>query len=235
MSQNLNSTIKDYWPLLARVGLIVIIPLFVYLWGTAIIYNLANFWNIVAPAKANQFPAGSSPLIMTPVLSTLPAAVKEEKLSISGFAQEGVEVELFVNGQAVAKARSGKKGEFSFEDIKLLEGENQIFAKALSQKTESYPSAIQTVEYLKKPPFLEVSNLPEQTDLHQKENLFTLRGLTDPGALVAVNGSQAFVDGNGNFSFAYPLLEGENKITIQATDKAGNQTALEKKINYFRE
>lgn len=229
---------KDLSPilgLLGRFGLILIFPILMYFWGTAIIYNLANFWNVFTPTPIEQL-SQLGTVATAPVLTSLPPAVKEGQISVSGFAQEGNEVSLFVNGENVAKVRAGKDGQFSFEKVKLNEGENEIYAKSINNlKEESLPSEKSTVKYLNKPPFLEITNLPERTDIHQKDNHFTIIGLTDSQAAITINGSQAFVDANGHFSFGFSLNDGENKITIEALDPAGNQTTLERIINYFKD
>lgn len=232
---NFNSP-SPLWALLGRLALIALIPVLMYFWGTAIIYNLTNFWNVFTPAKANQFSQDLEPPLAAPVLASLPRAVKEDRLEISGFTKEGLAVTLFVDGQAFATTRAGKSGEFSFENVSLAEGNNEIYAKATgNQKVESPASAVVSVKYLKKPPFLEVINLPEKTDLHQKESLFAIKGRTDPDASLTINGSQVFVEGGGNFSYPFPLLDGENKISLEALDEAGNKTTLERTVNFTRQ
>ena len=46
---------------------------------------------------------------------------------------------------------------------------------------------------------------------------YTLKGQTEPGATVTVNGASADVDAEGVFSYDLTLIEGSN-ITVAATD-----------------
>lgn len=219
-----------------RIFLILSIPVFIYFWGVAIVGNIANFWNFFTPADFKEIVWEDSP-VTPPSFSGLPKAVKESKFSVRGFAQEGVEVFIYLNGIEAARVRADKNGSFSYEGLKLGEGDNDLFAKAVNgDKIESQPSARSTVKYLIKAPFLEIINLGgERNEIHQKTGAFNLVGKTTPGSLVTVNASQVFSDSNGNFSYLYSLSDGENKITFEASDEAGNKSVIEKIVVFFKE
>jgi fibronectin type 3 domain-containing protein len=53
---------------------------------------------------------------------------------------------------------------------------------------------------------------------------YTLKGQTEPGATVTVNGASADVDAEGVFSYDLTLIEGSNIITVAATDGTGTHT-----------
>ncbi|MCL5004127.1 MAG: hypothetical protein M1352_02555 [Patescibacteria group bacterium] len=223
--------------LIPKIGLIIAIPLIIYFWGAAIVYNIANFWKIFTPSNTVTLSQSTDNPVLPPHIQPLPPAVKDPKIAVSGYAQEGVEVRIYVNGSLEASVRADKGGQFSFDSINLKEGDNQIYAKAVdSQRNESSPSQTITVSYIKKPPFLDVNNLgSDVNDVKQASNVFNLVGKSDPQATITVNGFQVFVDPDGNFSYPLTLNKGQNQITIQATDTAGNTTTIKKIINFTQQ
>ncbi len=68
------------------------------------------------------------------------------------------------------------------------------------------------------PPRLEVA-FPEQ-DLDTGQ--LALRGITEPGARVFVDGTEILPDGLGKFSCGVPLKKGINPIVVEAVDAVGN-------------
>lgn len=228
----------SYKTLFVRVFLIILIPLLMYFWGLAIISNIANFWDIFTPVSKGTFSQdlGQETPVLPPTISALPKAVKDPKIVISGFTQEGMQVEIFLNGDKIALVRSDKKGQFSFDGAALNEGENEIYVKAKNAlRVESGPSEKVTIKYLNKPPFLELTNLEDNADLRQPTNNFTLTGKTEPGVSVAVNGSFVFVDNNGSFSFQLALPDGSSAVTAIATDDAGNQATITRNVTFTKQ
>lgn len=58
-----------------------------------------------------------------------------------------------------------------------------------------------------------------------------IKGKTETGAMVAVNGTDVPVDGEGNFLYAMPLTFGENALVIEVRDAAGNLSRTAGKIH----
>lgn len=230
---------ENYKGLAGRIVLILVIPLLMYFWGLAIISNIANFWGFFTPTASSTFSkdlVGRSLPVLPPILSKLPGAVKGSKLGLSGYAQEGLQVKIYLNAVQVASLRAGKDGQFSFDGLALDEGSNEIYARAVDDhQVESNPSVKVTVKYLKKPPFLELTNLGDNAEIKQKETIFTLVGKTQTGATVAINNSLVFVDNDGNFNYPFTLSDGQNTITAVATDEAGNTTKVERAINFTKQ
>jgi len=74
------------------------------------------------------------------------------------------------------------------------------------------------------PPILEIEEIP---DVSYDEKL-TIKGKTEPGAVLIINGKEVPVKEDGSFSVEIVLTMGENKIEIIARDAAGNETKIEK-------
>lgn len=81
------------------------------------------------------------------------------------------------------------------------------------------------------PPTLRLANL-DQVSRVREANL-TIEGLTDPDAVVQVQGDPSLipVDAEGRFTLKRQLAEGSNLIEVSATDPAGNSAVISKEAN----
>lgn len=70
------------------------------------------------------------------------------------------------------------------------------------------------------PPKLEVNPIAPFT----KEKSLDIKGKTEPGVKVMVNGQMAKVEADGSFTAKIALVEGNNTIVVEAIDGAGNRT-----------
>ncbi len=70
-------------------------------------------------------------------------------------------------------------------------------------------------------------------DLDSDVSPVMVKGKTDPGGSVSVNGQQVTADGTGSFSASVELSEGTNQIKIEATNKNG-KTATKTRVIKFR-
>ena len=52
---------------------------------------------------------------------------------------------------------------------------------------------------------------------------------------VTVNEEEVYLDEDGNFKIILPVVGGENTITVVATDLAGNETVVTKKVTITKE
>ncbi len=63
------------------------------------------------------------------------------------------------------------------------------------------------------------------------EKNFVLKGMTEPGARIFVEGIPLKTSGSGSFKYAMNLQHGINVIVVEAVDKAGNVTYSSKMVN----
>lgn len=162
-----------------------------------------------------------------PIFSDIPEASREDKISLGGFAQPGVEVALFVNGAEVDKLLTDDAGVFYFDRVGLTAGDNLIYAYAL---TSSGGESEQSKEYVitldNEPPELTLS-APEdgETFRTQAGRIVTFQGIVNEDKVrVTVGDRLAIVSSDGSFSVAYQLAEGEQEVKILVVDRAGNET-----------
>ena len=123
---------------------------------------------------------------------------------------------------------------FSFFNIELNEGLNTFYVKAdAGGGVESLPSKSVSIKFLKTAPKLEIIEPADRASFSQKDDTITIRGRTD-AVIVAINGQKALVTSDGTFSYLFPLSDGDNKITVEALDEAGNKTTVEKTVIFSR-
>lgn len=160
-----------------------------------------------------------------PVLEPLPQDTKEKQLTVKGYTEPKAQVQLIVDNNEQGATTAGEDGVFQF-DLSLEEGEHQIFVYAEDEAgNESVESTHYTVTIDTTIPELSVET-PEDRAVFtlRREQSLPVRGKVSEEATVFVNSSRVRTDEEGNFSTTIQLGEGENKITLRAEDKAGNQT-----------
>jgi hypothetical protein len=80
------------------------------------------------------------------------------------------------------------------------------------------------------PPSLSLSAPPD--GLATSSAAVVVSGMSEPGALVEVNGIPIPSQPTGSFAYAVALLEGANVITVTATDAAGNIASVARTVTF---
>ena len=81
------------------------------------------------------------------------------------------------------------------------------------------------------PPYLKIEVPAEGSIL--REARATVRGESEPDAAVTVNGAPVAVDAAGRFAAEVALAEGENEVTVVATDPAGHPTTATRRFTHM--
>ncbi|MBN1389228.1 MAG: hypothetical protein JXA22_01150 [Candidatus Thermoplasmatota archaeon] len=123
---------------------------------------------------------------------------------------------LWVNGHEIELVN----GEFEVLVSGLSEGINHIKIQA-QDLTGSIGTRDLVVIVDTQPPSLIITEAPSLTD----RSSVIIKGRTDPGAIVMVNGKLAEVK-EGLFTSLVELLDGSNNITISASDDLGNRRSV---------
>jgi flagellin-like hook-associated protein FlgL len=79
-------------------------------------------------------------------------------------------------------------------------------------------------------PSLELSSPSD--GMTTEASVVTVSGTTEPGAILVVNGVTAAVGDDGSFSCEIALVEGDNTITVTATDASGNSATVSREVTY---
>ena len=203
--------------------------------GLFVFVIVPNFLKFIANRGANDASFNLTDEIppQVPVLSAPPDATFSATLSLKGFAENDSQVVILVNGTEASRVAAGTDGTFTAEAA-LTAGENTISAYSIdTNNNESNPSKTYAVTYDNEPPKLEVSEpVADQQFEQQKNQVITIKGMSAPNARITVNGRLAFAGVDGAFSTTYQLQEGDNLLTIEALDKAGNKARQELTVKY---
>lgn len=211
---------------------IVAILLFLVFFGADLIVGISVVLDKLRGQTQEVTKTGSVDYIAPPVLNPIPKATNKNSITISGHTSfSDVEIKLFLNGEDVSKTKPNSDNTFNFESISLTSGENEIKAKAInSDKKESDYSQSITISYLDEEPELEIKTPQDAQTFKKDQSPIRITGTTDKNVRVTINEFRAISQDDGTFYYLYNLKDGDNTISIVATDEAGNQTTKEIRI-----
>jgi len=182
--------------------------------------------------KSETTSNSTTSIVLPPTMDPLPEATNSSRIIISGYGESESRIKILVNEKEVEEVIAATDGKFEAKNILLSEGVNKIIAKTIKDKQESNLSEALIITLKKGEPKLDISSPVEDEKFSADSKEITIRGETDPGNKVTVNDRLAIVDTSGKFNFTAHLSDGENKFKVVATDNAGNQTEIERKVNY---
>ncbi|MDF3933331.1 Ig-like domain-containing protein [Pseudomonas citronellolis] len=214
-------------------------------------------WNFTLKLNAPQAPSLNHVSDdFGPITSThlQPGAVTDDKTpTVSGTAEPGTVVHLYVNGSEVGSVATDAEGNWSITASDLgADGSKVITAKAVDEAGQSSPQTggFEIILDTTAPAKPGVPGAEDNigaitgpiTDGVTDDTTPTFSGTSEPGATVTIKDGDKVLgtatvgeDGNWSFTPSEPLAEGEHSITTQVTDPAGNVSepsdALELVIN----
>lgn len=157
-------------------------------------------------------------------------ATNSANIKLFGIADPKVTVELWQNDSSVNTTVVDQDGKFSF-NVALTKGDNLFSVQATSEQgIKSERSEIYKIAYLSSSPKLEIA-APKDGDT-VKDPQIIISGKTDIDVTVTANDRLLIAKNDGSFAGALFLSNGDNKIKIVATDRAGNQTTKEITVKY---
>lgn len=163
-----------------------------------------------------------------PIISAPPTATSSANLKITGFGEPESDLILVVNGKKDDSIKISDDGSFEIGLI-LDEGENLISAYSVDEAknessiTREYKTLLDT-----EAPKLEIIEPADGSSFESRsKQSINLIGKTDSGAKIYINKRVVFPNDDGEFEHTILLVEGDNKIEVQAEDKAKNSTKLE--------
>jgi len=101
---------------------------FCFYWQCLLFYLLVRFSVFLGNTKDKNEGESSIQVLppMAPRLILPYEATSSARISVKGLAEPGVMVELLKNDVAVEKLEVSEEGEFSFDGVDLLDGENEF-------------------------------------------------------------------------------------------------------------
>lgn len=159
-------------------------------------------------------------------------ATNSAKITIGGYAERKVSVELLKNEVSIGRAEVNDNGEFVFTDVPLDQGESVFTAVAISEKGGSGETSKEAkIIFDDKLPELSMVN-PAEDSLKVDSADFDVIGQSEKGVVVTVNSRLAMIDDAGKFKIKLQLNTGKNDVEIVVKDLAGNETRKKITITY---
>lgn len=209
----------------------LIIAFFLFSFGVGVLSGFADVLNKIFSNESEN--TDSKAPAQVPILDDLPDATNSAKLKVSGFAFGAKKVIFFVNGEKSGETEVSAD-KFSFEDLNLKEGGNEINAKSLdSSQNESDFSKSYKVVLDRNAPELTIEN-PSDGQTFSGTNRISVKGKTEKDAQVYAGGFLANVNPEGNFEVFVPLIDGDNEFEVKAIDFAGNINSKKIRVRFNR-
>ncbi|WP_017415399.1 S8 family serine peptidase [Clostridium tunisiense] len=169
--------------------------------------------------------------VKTPEINNLKELnyLNKDTVTLEGKTNVDGKVNIFVNGASALSVDTDNK--MFKAELKLKEGENTITVNGEANGKTSDMSVPIKVIVDKTLPELKVT-VPADEALINATSIEVTGTVADKYLnKVVVNDKEVVVDEKGNFKTALDAVKGENQITVTATDLAGNQTTVTKKVN----
>lgn len=174
--------------------------------------------------------------LTTPSFENLPDAVNKNVITVEGYAREGDNVKLYVNGPAIGKVLVGGDNKFIFEDVQLINGRNTIFAKSVDDSgNESEKSETHVIMVDKEKPEIEIEQPNDGDTIKNLNERVFIKGSVNEEVSIRINDRLAVQKPNLDFEFLLGVEEGDVVITVEATDEAGNTEVEKIGITYEKE
>ena len=213
------------------VGILVVSYLF-FMWGLPFIIGQLSFLNKrEKPVDASTLKIDEA--IAPPVLYIPFEATNSASLPISGYAAPLSKVEIYIDDEIKSQTATDTEGKFTSVPIGLNLGSNNIHAVTISDSDKkSLPSKNIKLYYSSEKPKLEISEPGDGSEIKGGDKKVKVAGSTDVNNSVTVNGSTVIVDSEGNFQTVIALNDGDNTITVIASNSFGNNNQLQRMVKY---
>ena len=214
------------------LGGIAFLVLFVAIFGLKM---LVQFSVLVDRARGGTPVEKTSTIILPPALDELPIATYSGKLSLTGKAEPKLTLTLFVNDFETKNITVPDTGLFTIDNVIVKDGTNTFKVRLKDAKGNTSELSNEVTTLIKKTaPILELSSPEENKTITGEPNTVTVSGKTEDNARITVNGRWVTMGTNNSFSYAYPLSDGDTTLEIIATDLAGNQKTVKRKVSYHK-
>lgn len=218
MSETRSIRTKKKNPLITVVIFAVLLIIFFATVGFKLLINTSLFIANVTSGSRGEDLSKSQSFVLAPELLSLPDATSSATLAIHGTATDGSEISIIVNGENQKELTV--QGDTFDTNITLQEGANDLYVEMRLKKQNIFKkSSTYSILFQSKKPKLVIDSPTNGSRTSQSE--INISGSTDPDVAVRINGLPTIVNTDGKFSSDIRIRDGENKITITATNRAG--------------
>lgn len=210
--------------------------IFLYLlfaWFLPTLIGGLSIFNKFKPVQKPQTPVSENATLAPPVLNIPYEATNSSSIDIKGYSLPNTKVEIYIDDELKSTTETNNDGSFVAASVDLGLGTNNISGKTIDEKgNKSLASKNIQIQYINEKPKLEI-NQPEDNQVVKDKKLQVSGTVEGSGSVsIHINGSLSIVGSDGKFSQTIDLNEGDNNITIIATDSAGNSTQISRKVTF---
>lgn len=218
--------------ILAVVALFAVV-IFIMTVGFKLLLNTSLMVSQKFGAKQTDLTPASQSFYGQLSIDSIPESTNSAHIVLMGTARNYDTVIIYLNEENV-RAVDTQKDTFQAEIGELIKGNNSVYVVAKSAKyKKTATSNTYTVVYKNDKPKLEIS---EPTDnLRTNKPEISVKGKTENGNTVKVNGYPVVIEANAGFQTAIKLNEGDNKIIITVEDEFGNTDSKTLTVNYQKD
>lgn len=214
------------------LGVIVVGSIIFFVWVLPFIIGQLSFLNKrEKPVDVEALRLDEA--IAPPVLYIPFEATNSASLPISGYAAAGSKVEVYIDEEIKAQVDTDSESKFTTSAISLNLVTNNINAVTIDKDNKkSLPSKNIKLYFSNEKPELSVSEPGDGTEIKGGDKKVKVAGKTDANNSVMVNGSTVIVGSEGNFETVVALNDGDNTLTIVASNSFGNSNQLQRLVKY---
>ncbi len=212
-------------------GIILAIDFFVFI---NLFSNINNIWGFIKPSENNKVQEDKLKP-RKPFLKAEEEYTNKDKANLSGRAEAGKTVVLFKDNNYYSESLADSEGKYFFNDVPIntqKDSYTEFYTIVKADGVESNPSQTVKVYFDKEKPKLEVSSPKKDDRIKSFSRTLEVKGKTEEGTQVTINGRIARINLNNEFSGTIRLEDGVNVIKVVAKDKAGNESVVEVPV-YF--
>lgn len=221
---------KTKTQLILFLGGIIVVLFLLFKFGIPALTNLSLY--LSSKNTSGQNSTNTTSVIAAPVLAEAFTATNSATITVSGTGVAHETIQLFVNNTQVDSSPTKDDGTFTFTGVNLTQQQNTIQVKAeVNNKTSNFSDGWM-VSYIQKAPTLSVDSPHDGDSFDSSHPTVVVTGKTDPDVRVTVNGFWAIVDNTGKYTYTLSLQNGDNHITVVATDAAGNTTQQQLTVHH---
>ncbi len=224
--------------LTAKIVVFSVILLIVVYFVLTIGFKLLFSMSLFIAGMTNK--TGSVPLTKTSDIvgsvdvNSIPVATNSATITVGGSVMNLNKIEFYINDVKVKSVTLDASDSFNEDIGNLQKGDNSVYVKAFSSDGQLQKHS-KTFDVFYKPdkPKLDISQPADKTKTDNPD--IVVHGTTDKETFVKINDSPAVVDANGTFDMDIQLKEGDNPITVTATDDAGNTETKTLTVTYQKD
>lgn len=206
----------------------LVLFIFIILPLTARIVDLIPSKSSTSQTDPNQ---GIPP--QTPMLLPILSATNSAQLSVSGYGEANTTMTLYNNTTRVQEIQASADGQFSFTDFVISDGDNAIVVSSRNSAGTESRSVAHIITLDSTSPSLVIQQPTDgSTVTVKRDQVISIKGQTDPKTKVFLNDKFLFIDGLGNFTGTFQLIEGDNTLNFHLSDEAGNVTDKTIKVSF---